>query len=116
MTIVLILNIAVSTLVFAGVVGSLVWSIATQRRDLAGAGWASGARAGIKSIRQHALANQVTRRAAGRQTTALARGNEESHSPRAACWFDPLAAAGAALCDAFGSRSLMRVAVVASDS
>ena len=37
MTIALILNIAVSTLVFTAVIGSVVWSIATQHRDLANA-------------------------------------------------------------------------------
>jgi hypothetical protein len=51
MTIVLILNIAVSTLVFAGVVGSLVWSIATQRRDLAGAGMRTRDRRQINTSR-----------------------------------------------------------------
>jgi nitrogen fixation-related uncharacterized protein len=38
MTIALILNIAVSTLVFAAVVGSVLWSITTQQHDLANAG------------------------------------------------------------------------------
>lgn len=52
MTIVLILNIAVSTLVFAGVVGSLVWSIAaTHRRDLAGAGMRTRDRRQINTSR-----------------------------------------------------------------
>ena len=51
MTIVLILNIAVSTLVFAAVVGSVVWSIATQHRDLANPGMRTRDRRQINTSR-----------------------------------------------------------------
>ena len=51
MTIALILNIAVSTLVFAAVVGSVLWSIATQHRDLANTSMRTRDRRQINTLR-----------------------------------------------------------------
>ncbi len=75
MTVALVLNIVLSTAVFAGVVGLLVWSIATSDRGLAGAG-AQIRKPGKFELSHAPLAHPAPVRASGRRETA--------HAPRAA--------------------------------
>jgi hypothetical protein len=72
MTVALILNIVLSTAVFAGVVGLLVWSIASADRSLAGAD-AQIRKPGELKLSRAPLAHPAPVRASGRRRAGVKR-------------------------------------------